>query len=391
MRGAASRLLSWSPDWLLAAILPPRIGFRLDEVPPQVAAPDTVRRLYIAPANSAGQAWQWIRAAERNLPGVGAISMATVLDDVFRYPVDYRVPLGVYRWSRRWQRSQRRAVEGRFTHVIVESAKRLFGDVLPGSVGGEIDRLRARSVSVALLFHGSDIRLPSRHAASSPWSPFRDGLWPATSQLEVITSRNADLIRTVGGPVFVSTPDLLIDVPTARWLPVVVDLVAWHTERLPFAHGGLPRVAHAPSRDIVKGSDLVDPVLSRLEAEGLIEYVRVTGIAASEMPDVYRSVDIVLDQFRIGSYGVAACEAMAAQRIVVSHVSEQVREHVGEATGLRLPIVQATADELDATIRAIVADPEPFVQDARAGLGFVSEVHDGRRSARELQDFLATE
>src|SRR5690606_28450276 len=208
------------PERLLAVILPKKIGFDPADAPGAVVAPSTPTRLYIAPANSAGQGWQWARAAERGLDGVGAVSMTTV-SDVFRFPVDYQVPLGTYRWSRSWQRSQEVAVEAGFTHVLAESGKRLFGDGLPGSLVAEVRRLQGSGLSVAMLFHGSDIRLPSRHASDNRWSPFQGNLWDITPALERITSTNMSALRQVGVPAFVSTPDLLIDVPDATWLPVV--------------------------------------------------------------------------------------------------------------------------------------------------------------------------
>lgn len=383
------RVFSCMPERLLAAVLPARFGFDPDEIPRAIVAPTAAIRLYIAPANSAGQGWQWARAAERRVDGVAALSMTTVLNDVFRFPIDYQVPLGVYRWSHSWQRSQASAVEQGFTHVLAESGKRLFGDGFPGSLASELRRLQDRGLSVAMLFHGSDIRLPSRHASANQWSPFRDNLWDITPALERITSTNERSLREVGVPAFVSTPDLLIDVPDATWLPVVVDMNAWATDAIPFSHGGLPRVAHAPSKAVVKGSDLIDPILARLHDEGLLHYERIEGVAAAEMPAVYTGVDIVLDQFRIGNYGVAACEAMAAGRIVVSHVTGQVRNHVEDATGLALPVVEATVDTLEETLTKILAEPDEWLAHSKAGVQFVGAVHDGRRSAEALRDFLS--
>ena len=67
----------------------------------------------------------------------------------------------------------------------------------------------------------------------------------------------------------------------------------------------------APSNSALKGDPSIDAQLRGLEREGLIEYRRVEGIPYSNMPQLYRTADIVLDQFRLGDYGVSACEAMA--------------------------------------------------------------------------------
>jgi hypothetical protein len=106
------------------------------------------------------------------------------------------------------------------------------------------------------------------------------------------------------------------------------------------------------------------------------------------MPDVYRTADIVLDQFRLGDYGVAACEAMAAGRIVIGHVSQDVRERVRALTGRDLPIVESRFANVGETVRAVMTDPDTARARARHGITFVSDVHDGVRSADVLADFL---
>ncbi len=143
----------------------------------------------------------------------------------------------------------------------------------------------------------------------------------------------------------------------------------------------VPIVVHAPSKAIVKGSDLIDPVLTRLDAEGVIRYRRVHGVPAAGMPAIYREADIVLDQFRIGNYGVAACEALAAGRVVVSHVSPQVRDAVLTYSGRTLPIIESRAAGLEATLRHLIDRPEEAMAAAVSGPEFVRGLHDGGRSA----------
>lgn len=380
--GRATRLL---PDRILAAALPRRYRFDPAALSTPVI-PDAPIRLYLGPVNWAGQGWQWARAAER-LPGVGAVSMSYRVGNDLAYPVDLSVPVAGFVFSNSWQRRQLQTVRDHFTHVVVEAERPLFGRVFDQTVEDQVGALLRQGVRVAMLCHGSDIRLPSRHAAASELSPFRDGLWELTPKLERQARDNAAVLERLGLPIFVSTPDLLLDVSEARWLPVVVDVDLWATDTMPLA-GGRPVVAHAPSRAIVKGSDLIDPIMSALHEEGLIEYRRIERVPAAEMPDVYRTADIVLDQFRIGSYGVAACEALAAGRVVVSHVTGQVRDYVHSATGEELPIVEATPESLERVIRDIVANPSPYRETAARGVAFVRAVHDGRRSAEALRPFL---
>ncbi len=382
-------VLPLAPDALVSRLVPSAEHYDPKEIPLPLGARTTPIRLFIGPSNLAGQGWGWARSAAKLLHGVDAVSMAGPKKGRgFSFPVDLQVPFYVYRWSPSWRAAQVRSLTHEFTHVIVESARPLFGDALGRDLLGDLRVLRAHSVSVALVFHGSDIRLPSRHAAHSKWSPFHETQSELTTVLEASVRATSERIDGLDLPIFVSTPDLLVDIPTAEWLPVVVDPDVWRTDRAPLSGNGLPIVAHAPSGAILKGSDLIDPILTRLEEEGLLRYQRVSGVPSSEMPEVYKSADIVIDQIRLGIYGVAACEAMAAGRIVVSHVSNQVRDFVRSETGLELPIVETTPDQLEARLREIIAHPSEYLRTAAQGVDYVEEVHNGRLSAQQLSEFL---
>src|SRR5690606_29959869 len=141
---------------------PKRYRFDPREMPSPPEPPATDTRLYIAPVNYAGQGWQWARAAERSIPNVGAVSMAYRVGTEFGHPVDISVPALGYVMSKRWQREQRRAVHNGFTHVIVEAGRHIFGRVFDQTVEQQVRELTADGISVALLAHGSDVRLPSR-------------------------------------------------------------------------------------------------------------------------------------------------------------------------------------------------------------------------------------
>ncbi|MGR4009501.1 hypothetical protein [Leucobacter sp. 1207-22] len=352
------------------------------------SAPDSQVRLFIGPVNYAGQGFAWARAAERHLTSVGAVSMAYTGIGEFGFPIDQAVPATGYVLSSQWQRRQFHAVSGGFTHVLIEAERNLFGRVFDQTVVHQAHALIEAGVSVAMLAHGTDLRLPSRHAATEEFSPFREGEWDQTSGLEQEAQRNRRMLDELGLPVYVSTLGLLADAPDgAQWLPVVVDPEVWK----PGTEAGrrdVPVVVHAPSRGVVKGSDLIEPVMQQLHDQGVVEYRRISGVPAHEMPEIYRGADIVLDQFRLGDYGVAACEAMLAGRVVVGHVSSAVREQVRLRTDLDLPIVEATPDSLESVLLGLCANPDRLSQVGAAGHSFASAVHDGRLSAAALEPFL---
>lgn len=339
-------------------------------------------RVLIAPVNYSGQGTAWARALERSDAEVSARNMAIDVPGGFHFDADLVVPVGTYHNDVDWQKRQLAAASAA-THVLIEAEEPPFGRLLGRSVEKQVAALRAAGVDVAYLAHGTDIRLPSRHIEGNSWSYYDD---PTVyrPRAETLAARNIALTTRSGLPLFVSTPDLLVDLPTASWCPVVVEPTRWHAVRGPRRAGVPLRVAHAPSVAAAKGTPLIMPVLERLVSEGVIELTLLQGIPSAEMPAAFARADVVLDQFRSGSYGVAACEAMAAGCVVVGQVSDQVRRTVSETTGVDLPVLEATPSTLEAVLRDLAErDLEPL---RAAGQGFVDTVHDGRLSTKTLID-----
>lgn len=360
-----------------------RYPYRHSDAPPLPPVPDTPVRLLIGPNNTAGQGYRWARAVSGSLPGAAAVSVYAFGSDAYGNPVDLRVPEAVSLRDPVWHAAFEDYLAAQ-THVVWESGLPLLGRRYGMSPAAEVRRLAERGVAGALIFHGSDIRPPLRHAAGSPWSPFPHSRVAAA--LEKETARNAALAAELGIPAFVSTPDLLRWLPGSDWCPVVVDPGEWRAGSAPA--GVRPVVAHAPSNSWIKGTPLIEPVLRRLDDEGVIEYRQIVGVPHAEMPAFYAGADIVLDQFAVGGYGVAACEAMASGRLVMGHVDERTRAEVRDRTGLELPVHEATPETLEAELRRFIADPPAFTPTRSAGPAYVAAVHDGRRSAAALAPFL---
>lgn len=355
------------------------------EIPAPPTAGHTAVRLFITPANFAGQGYRWARAVELN-PRVSARNMVYAEMNPFGYAVDFPVRWRTVTHSHRWQRAQLRALTEEFTHVLIEAEFPPLGGMFGQDIRRQVKALQDGGTSVAMVCHGSDIRLPSRHRSLEAWSPFRDDSWVDVREVEEMAADHRKLLDDLALPTFVSTPGLLLDVPFANLLPVVIEAERWATDA-PVLERTRPRVLHVPSNSLVKGTAEIEPTLRRLHDEGLIEYVRGEQLNHDEMPSIYAQNDIVLDQFRLGDYGVGACEAMAAGRLVISHVSDQARGIVEESSGLPLPILEATIDSLDRVLREVVADRSRVRSLAEAGPGFVARVHGGELARSVLERY----
>ena len=378
--------IDWRADHpmsLPGRVIAKRLGRPMVGAAAVTAVEERAVRVLIAPVNYSGQGREWARALERRDARISAQNLAIDVPGGFSYAADVIVPVASYHNDHDWQRRQFQAAIGA-THVLVEAEEPPFGRLFGRSVSAQVQALIDRGVSVAYLAHGTDVRLPSRHLRANPWSHYAD---PTiyTPRLEALARRNIDLLTTSGLPMFVSTPDLILDLPDAHWCPVVVEVERWNVERRPRAAGTPLRVAHAPSVTAVKGTELIMPTLSKLHEEGVITVDLIRGVPSSEMPARFATADVVIDQFRIGSYGAAACEAMASGCLVVGHVDDRVRTLVEDQQGETLPIIEATTDTIEQVLRDLAAreDLDDLRADAR---GFVRRVHDGRRSADVLTE-----
>ncbi len=343
----------------------------------------------IGPANMAGQAWEWAKALEREIPGVGTHVMVVDRGQPYSYPSDATVPAATYRRNANWAQAFEGQALAKWTHALLEAGRPLFGLRHGDTFAGDAKVLRGAGVRVGLVLHGSEVRNPVINVMQTPWSPFTSRIDEQTRRLQAGVDTLVPQLRAfmddelMGGPVFVSTPDLLRHLPGAIWLPVAIDTGVWACDA-PLLEREVPVVLHAPSRSSLKGSSYVEAAMAPLAAEGLVEYRRAEGIAPGQMPELVKDADIVLDQFALGLYGVAACEAMMAGRLVVSHVTDEVRQLCPSDP----PILEAPPDQLEAVLRQVLADRDRYRQFASAGPAYVRELHDGRRSAQVLAEHL---
>ncbi len=341
--------------------------------------------LAVGPANYADQAHRWAHAVRAHTPhdawsftfGEGSPT------GTFQFEADRFIGSGT-RYTA-WGRAARAdAALAGATHVALDGFERLYGWPRLGSTKRDARRLRRRGLQVALVAHGSDVRDPAHHRERNRHSYFAAAEPLYLRRLTSVASRNRALAQRSGLPVFVSTPDLLWDLPDATWLPLSIDLDAW-TNELPVLEGTRPRVVHLPSRrnPPTKGTHKITPVMQRLAAEGIIDYAEPEQVAHAQMPGIIGTADVVIDQISGDAYGAAAVEAMAAGRLVLAGV-HGTRAKMPEPP----PILDVDPTTLGDVVRDIAAHPEAYRPRALEGPAFVRRWHGGAASAAALMPFL---
>ena len=340
------------------------------------------RKLAIGPRNGNGQAWAWAEALRRIRPELPVEVFAAGFSSgklAMTHASDIAIPL--QDWTRRpWQMWWAHRVRGQFTDLLIEQGLTTCGWLNGKAFYDDLPALLESGLNVGLVFRGSEIRDPAAHAQREPWSPFRDPEEPLTTKLQAGVQLPRDRLSTFDVPKFVTTLDLLDDVPDATWLPQVLDVDAW-SPGPEILTRSRPVVLHAPSRnESMKGSHWVDEACQPLHDIGVIEYHRLRGVPFAEMPARIRGADIVIDQLALGSYGVLALQAMASERLVIGHVSGRVRDRLDDS----IPVLQAEPPGLRAVLEEALAAPDWARSFARSGREYVCRYHTGEASGRRL-------
>ncbi|TGG77244.1 glycosyltransferase [Streptomyces albus] len=339
-------------------------------------------RLGMGCANSAGQLAGFARALCERRQDLSAEVLMQTHDQSVIYPADIYA-IGERTGDLGFQLERARRVLGSYTHYLADSFTPALGRLNGGHISDDLPSLSAAGIKVALLAHGSDVRDPERHM-----SRYENSLFHAADEriLQVLakkSARNRRMAAQSGLPQFVTTPDLLEELPGARWAPLVVDVDGWASER-PAMERARPVVVHAPSKRWTKGTEQVVPVLEELDRRGLIEFRMVTGVPWLQVQELVKDADIVVDQFAVGTYGTFACEGMAAGRPVIAFLDERLHESVG----VRPPIVNATPNTLRSALESLLDDRDGARRTARESVEYVRTYHDGGYTADVLDGFL---
>ncbi len=339
---------------------------------------------FIGPTNSANQGTLWASA----LCNVGLRSQSLRISGTLSnewFSTDYALTRTEWLdFNRRQQLAD--IVAGTKNVVLFESLRPIFR-LLNAKDGRnpileDFELMQLMGKKIGVIFHGSDIRETRAHAARNPFSPFHKES-PELEKMRARTVENAALLpilRERNIPIFVTTKDLLIDVPDAHWLPVTIDFERFHRVAIespifPDANGKL-RVLFLPSRSWLKSAESIEPVLLKLREEGVISYHSYLSagesIKHSEVPSVMAQTDLVIDQY-LGVVGVFPIEALAAGRLVMSYVPPEAGE---------IPIINVTPETLESEIRRVAESR----QRPLAGINFAKQWHDGRESVLALAE-----
>jgi glycosyltransferase involved in cell wall biosynthesis len=202
-------------------------------------------------------------------------------------------------------------------------------------------------------FRGGELRDRQKFAEVSPfaYSYEKDSDALFGNQSDDCKRLMKKVISELCTDVFVVDNELATYLPGAKIMPRAVDLSDW-----PFigpTNRDRPLVIHAPSRRAVKGTDYILKAVDELKAKGVeFDFRLVEGLSNTEARELYKQADIVIDQLRIGWYGVLAVEAMALGKTVIAYIREDLLQ-VEENT---LPLINANPNTIKDILEQTIND-----------------------------------
>jgi hypothetical protein len=346
------------------------------------------RSLLIGPTNAAGQATAWSRALKKEKINADSLRVVSDLDEVF--DADWKIPRQSFiKWQDRANFAKE--VVNKYNCILLESARPLFGlridgrNLTPDNFLEDLRLLRKLKIPTGVIFHGSDIRDLEYHRKMNSFSPFHQAK-EQMAQVAAVGEKAAanrgviSAVSKMNVPIFITTPDLFHEIPNAIWLPVTVDwekfdLVA--RQKPAFHHEGPIKVLYLPSKSWIKSSEIIIPVLEKLNSEGIIDWIKSEPVSHSEVPELMAKADVVIDQF-LGIVGVLPCEAMAAGRLVLTHLAKWANEKLPQLP----PVIDITPTSLESVLRNLKPNSELVL----AGRAYVKRWHDGSESAKRLKE-----
>ena len=335
-------------------------------------------RVLHGPSGSAGQPWT-ISRGQRKI-GMTA-DCVRVTDSKYGYQADYSLNEG---WDAfpEYVRFLQEAVD-RYDVFHFHFRPLFFFDSRHLFFPTALDLLSLRAAGKILVFNyrGSEIRLHRLFKELSPYNYVNENPHRLVTVFpEEMVRIMLRFVRGVCHKIFVPDPELRSYVPDATIIPRAVDLDLW-----PYVgpvNEQEPLVVHAPSRRAIKGTDHVVDAVEALRNEGLrFRFELIENMDNNAAREKYRQCDILVDQLRIGWYGVLAVEAMALGKAVVAYIRDDLLDYFEDAP----PLAVANPDTIKDVLRELIRDAARRKTLGERGRRFCESEHDATRVAALLK------
>lgn len=270
--------------------------------------------------------------------------------------------------------------------ILVEEIKDLFiCDIFHFHYGqtlmynSDLAILKFFRKKIFMEFHGSDLRDTIRAHEINPYDiETEQGLTPRHQKLILSACKFADGIILHDDELIPYLPE---NHPPIFVVPLRIDPYDIAVSEQTYKNEKIT-IVHAPTNRQLKGSDYIEDAIHDLQQEIDINYVRVENMKRKEAFDIYQNADIIIDQIRIGTYGVFAIEGMAMAKPVITYLMPSMELALPE----ELPIVSANKDTIKQKLKELISNEEARKSIGEKGRIYAETYHDYRINSKLLLD-----
>ncbi|MBS4224987.1 glycosyltransferase family 4 protein [Lederbergia citrea] len=153
-------------------------------------------------------------------------------------------------------------------------------------------------------------------------------------------------------------------------LPIAIDLQHFQPN-YPSVTKEKPLILHAPTNPDFKGTYLIEKVIDNLKQDYSFEYKRIEKMSHEEVINIYKDVDIIIDQVLCGSYGLLSVESMALGKPVLAFIRPDLVSYFPAD----LPIVNSNPDNLYKRVKTLLDNPIQRKELGKKGRQYVEMFH----------------
>ncbi len=233
---------------------------------------------------------------------------------------------------------------------------------------------------------GSEIRIPEICKRVNPYycKAFGNGYEYKSFESEKTSIRNQKKFQKVNAiPLIIPEMNLYVQkkmFPVSYPSQLRINLKEFKTA-FPDETNNRPLIIHSPSAKIAKGSNFIIPVMEELKKEYDFEFLILHDMIREEVLSIMQKADIFIDQIILGSYGMAAMEAMAFGKPVMCYIMPQVFEG---GLSEECPIVNTNPDNLKEQLIKLITNPQLRHDIGIKSRAFVEKFHDVEKISGQL-------
>jgi glycosyltransferase involved in cell wall biosynthesis len=158
--------------------------------------------------------------------------------------------------------------------------------------------------------------------------------------------------------------------------------------QFPSKDNTLIKIIHSPSARIAKGSNYIEATINKLKLKYNIEYIELHNLPHIEVLSKIQFADIFIDQIVLGSYAMAAIEAMCYGKPVIAYILPVLFE---KGINNECPIINATHLTLEIELEKLICNPELRHSLGRESRKYVEKFHDADILSKSLYDIYSKE